>query len=135
MVTNFGRKILYTDVPVVTMENISEILRNVMPEHEMNARDISFLMEYDAGKQEKFRIKTYRADIDNWCIDNVANEVSSFWIGYGWGHPITLSMRKRNDESTNDITNGIFELNKFYDVAGNKSKNQELPNQTPVKII
>lgn len=126
MVTNFGRKILYTDVPVVTMGNISEILREVMPDHELNARDIDFLMSYDAGKQEKFRIKAYRSDIDNWCVDNVANEVSNFWLGYGWGNPITLSMRKRSDNSTKDITDGIFELNKFYDIIGNKSKNQEL---------
>ena len=122
----FGRKILYTDVKEVTKENIADILRNAMPDHEINARDIQTLLDYEAGLQERFRVKRYRPEIDNWCVDNVASEVSNFWLSYGWGNPITLAMRKQNNETNKDITDGIFELNKFYDIIGNKSKNQEL---------
>jgi hypothetical protein len=84
------------------------------------------LIEYEGGKQEKFRKKTYRADIDNWCVDNVANEVTEFKLSYNWGSPITLAMRDRNNVDNADIAKGIFELNKFYDLLGYKSKQQEL---------
>lgn len=122
----FGRKILYTDVPKVTKDNIADILRDVMQGHEKNAKDIQELLDYEAGVQKCFREKKYRPEINNWCVDNVASEVSNFWLSYGWGNPITLAMRKQNNEANKDITDGIFELNKFYDIIGNKAKNQEL---------
>lgn len=122
----FGRKVLYTDVPEVTKENIADILRSVMAEHESNANDIAFLFDYEAGLQQKIREKTYRKDIDCWCVDNVANEITDFKINFNWGNPITLAMRKQNNEANKDITDGIFELNKFYDIQGYKGKHQEL---------
>lgn len=124
----YGRTVLYTDVKAITKQNIADVLREVMPLHEKNAADIKFLFDYEAGRQEKFRTKNYRSDIDNWCVDNVANEITNFWLSYGWGNPITLAMRKQNNATNKDITDGIFELNKFYDILGNKAKNQELAN-------
>lgn len=124
----FGRSVLYTDVAEVNQYNISDVLRSVMPEHETNANDIQFLLEYDAGLQKKFNIKKFRPDIDNWCVDNVAAEISNFWLSYGWGNPITLSMREQSNEANKDIVDGVFELNKFYSILGNKAKNQELAN-------
>lgn len=122
----FGRQVLYTDVKEVTKQNIADILRKVMPIHEQNATQIKYLMEYEEGRQEKFRKKTYRADIDNWCVDNVANEITEFKLSYNWGSPITLAMRDRNNVDNEYIAKGIFELNKFYDLLGYKSKQQEL---------
>lgn len=122
----FGRRILYTDVKEVTAENISTILRYVMPLHEKNVTDIQYLLDYEAGKQEKFRQKKYRSDIDNWCVDNIANEITEFKLSFDWGNPITLSMRGKNTEENKEIADGIYELNKFYDLQGYKSKQQEL---------
>lgn len=121
-----GRQILYTDVQEVTRENIADILRDIMPYHEKNATDINALLEFEAGKQGRIRKKTYRPDIDNWCVDNVANEASSFWISYGWGNTMTFSMRKQNNDNNRHIADGIFELNKFYDIQGYNAKQQEL---------
>lgn len=122
----FGRNVLYTDVKKVDKDNIAEILRQVMPYHETNANDIKFLLDYEAGLQEKFRTKKYRPEIDCWCVDNIANEVTEFKLSFNWGNPITLAMRDRNDGSNREIADGIFELNKFYDLQGNRSKQQEL---------
>ena len=124
--SHYGRQVIYTSEKEVTKENIADILREAMKVHEQNASDIQKLLDYDAGKQEKIRAKKYRPDIDNWCVDNVASEISSFWLSYGWSNPVTLSMRTKNDDANKDIADGIFELNKFYDILGNKSKNQEL---------
>ncbi len=77
----YGRKILYTDVPEITYENVIDVLRKVISDQEYNANEIDRLIRYDAGEQEKTRIKTYRSDIDNWCVDNLANEAVEFWLG------------------------------------------------------
>lgn len=122
----FGRNVLYTDVQEVTRKNISDILREIMPEHEKNAADIQRLIEYEAGNQKKIRVKKYRSDIDNWCVDNISNEITEFKLSFNWGNPITLSMRGRNTEANSEIVDGIYELNKFYDLQGYKSKQQEL---------
>ena len=72
----FGRKILYTDAKEVTKENIADILRNVMDDHEENARDIQKLLDFEAGQQpiKRKEPKKYRPDIDCQCVDNVASE-------------------------------------------------------------
>lgn len=124
---SFGRKVLYTDVEKITKDNIADVLRKVFSDHDENATKIQSLIEYEAGNQKKkARPKTYRSDIDNWCVDNVANEITEFKLSFNWGNPITLAMRDRNDKENTEIAKGIFELNKFYDLQGNKAKQQEL---------
>ena len=110
----FGRNVLYTDVKEITRDNIAEILRLVMPLHEQNAVKMTSLLEYEAGNQQKLRIKKFRPEINNWCVDNVANEVTEFKLSYNWGNPITLSMRGKNEEADKTVIDGIYELNKFY---------------------
>ena len=122
----YGRKILYTDVREITYDNVADILRKAMMEHNTNVTDIQKLLDYEAGKQEQTRTKTYRPDIDNWCVDNIANEVTDFKLSFNWGNPIALKVRKKNDDTNKAIADGVFELNKFYEVQGNKAKQQEL---------
>lgn len=122
----FGRKVLYTDEREITYNNVADVIRKAFSDHEANATKIQSLFDYEAGEQKKFRKKTYRSDIDNWCVDNVANEITEFKLSFNWGNPITLAMRDRNDKENTEIAKGIFELNKFYDLQGNKAKQQEL---------
>lgn len=122
----FGRETIYTDEREINYGNIAKILKKAMPIHERNSMEIQRLLNYEQGNQEKKRDKKYRPDIDNWCVDNVANEVTEFKLSYNWGNPITLSMRGKNEEADKAIIDGIYELNKFYDLQGYKSKQQEL---------
>lgn len=120
----YGRQIIYTTEKEVTYDNVADILRNAMKVHEVNATDIQNLLDFEAGEQPNFRKKLYRPEIDNWCVDNIASEVSTFWLSYGWGNPVTFAMRKNADN--NNVADGVFELNRFYDIIGNKAKNQEI---------
>ena len=124
--TQYGRSVLYTDVKEVNRDNIADVLRGVMAEHDKNVHNIKLLLDYEAGCQQKFRVKTYRPDIDNWCVDNIANEVTDFKLSFNWGNPITLKARKKNDDINQDIISAISELNKFYEIQGNNAKQQEL---------
>ena len=120
-----GRKILYTDVEEITYENVLDVVREVISDHEINAARFDYLIRYDAGEQEKIRVKTYRKDIDNWCVDNVANEAVEFWLGFDW-QPITLVQSDEAGEARQDVIEGISLLNRGYRAEKIKKKTQEL---------
>ena len=121
-----GRKILYTDVPEITYENVIEVVRKALPGHEANAARIDYLLRYDAGEQPLPRVKQTKTWIDVQCVDNVANEISKFHIGYKWGVPITIVQRGEKDNGTENETEAISLLNECYEAQSIRKKTQEL---------
>lgn len=121
-----GRKELFTDVSEITYENVISILRNAFPKHQTNANRINFLLEYEAGNQPITRKKKYRSDIDCHCVDNVANEVTEFNVGFKWGNPITLVQRGEKDSGSSDEPLAISYLNECYESEGIRRKTQKL---------
>ena len=89
----YGRTKVYTDQPIITKENIIDVLRKGYSNYEANFADIKYLLDYEKGKQEISRVKTYRKDIDNKCVDNLANEITEFKTSFIWGNPITFVQR------------------------------------------
>ena len=120
----YGRIEIYTDVREITYENVADIVKDAMDSHQINANTIDYLIKFEAGKQPKFRKKKYRSDIDCWCVDNVANEISDFWINYGWGNPITLVRRDDNESSIPGEV--VTEINRCYEAEGVRKTTQEL---------
>lgn len=123
---NYGRKEIWTDVPEITSDNIISVLQQAMIDFTQNAQDCEFLLNYEKGMQEKTRVKTYRSDIDNWCVDNIANEIVEFKLGFNWGNPITLVQRGDKDSGTKEEAEAIALINECYDAEEIKKKTQEL---------
>lgn len=121
----YGRKVLYTDVPEITYQNVIDVLRKVIADHEFNASEIDRLIRYEAGEQEKIRVKKYRTDIDNWCVDNLANEAVEFWTGFSW-NPITLVQTDELEDAREEVIAGISLLNRGYRAEKIKKKSQQL---------
>lgn len=130
-----GRKILYTDVPEITYENVIEVVRKALPEHELNAIDINELVRFEKGEQEKIRTKTYRSDIDNWCVDNIANEATEFWVGFTWSNPITLVQTDELGEAREEVIEGISLLNRGYRAERIKKKSQKLGRDVTIGAL
>ena len=128
-----GRIKLYTSEPYITKENIIPILRDVFPEHEINANRIRFLDEYEKGCQPIIRKKTYRPDIDVHVSDNVANEITEFKRSYHWGNPITLVQRSK--ESNPEISDAIFSLNSQYEAEEIRKKTQHLGRNVEIGCL
>lgn len=122
----YGRKILYTDVPEITYENVIDVLRRVIAGHEENAARIDYLLRYEAGEQSLPRKKVNRKEIDIRCVDNVANEIAKFHIGYKWGVPITIVQRGEKDNGKENETEAISLLNECYEAQSIRKKTQEL---------
>lgn len=121
----YGRIELFTDVPKITSENIADVMREIMPKHEQNSRFIDYLINFEAGCQPLLREKKYRSDINVECVDNVANEVTDFKLGYGWGNPITLVMREKPEMSTQDMAQAVSLLNRCFYSQDYNAKQQK----------
>lgn len=122
----YGRKILYTDVPEITYENVIDVVRKSIGVHEENAARIDYLLRYEAGEQPLPRKKVNRKEIDIRCVDNVANEIAKFHIGYKWGVPITIVQRGEKDNGKENETEAISLLNECYEAQSIRKKTQEL---------
>ena len=121
----YGRQIIWTDEPEITYDNVIEVLRKAMQQQGTVSSDIDELIEYDAGNQILQRVKRYRPDIDSVVIDNCANEVVEFKLGYFWGTPATFVQRGTNDYAVTDELAAIPLLNEYYDASGHRTKTQE----------
>jgi SPP1 family phage portal protein len=127
-----GRIKLYTDVPEITYENVIEVLRTAYNEYTPSVVKMETLLEYEAGYQDRIRVKTYRKDIDNHCVDNLANEITEFKTGFIWGNPITLIQRGSKDETDNNVLQAIAELNRCYEAQDIRKKTQHLARNVEI---
>ena len=133
-----GRKEIFTDVTEVNDENIIGIVQKAMAIHEANVARMTFLLNYEEGLQPLQREKTYRPDIDCKAVDNVANEITEFKLGYNWGFPITLVQRGERDQKNllkdyngslppiSEKAQAITILNECYDAENCSAKTQKL---------
>ena len=124
----YGRKIIYTGVEAVTRDNILEVLGKAMPKHLENAAQIDFLLNDEKGEQPLKRVKKVRSDIDIRTVDNLANEITQFKIGFQWGNPITLIQRGKEDSGSKNEKEpeAIALLNECFESENYRSKRKEL---------
>ena len=124
-----GRQTIFTTERTVTPENVFKILQEALPVHRKNASECQFLLDYDAGIQPLNRAPKKTMEwIDCHYVDNVAKEANDFWIGFGWGNPITLVQRGDAPNDNGEKARGIAELNNCYSATGNVRDLQEMAN-------
>ena len=112
----FGRRKIYTDVPVITEENVVDVLMRALSVHAENRSEIEYLWNYYCGKTPILgKTKEVRESINHKICVNRANEIVTFKRGYGFGEPIQY-IRRGSDESLTDDINALNE----YMFAENK---------------
>jgi SPP1 family phage portal protein len=121
--TRLGRAEIYTNEPYITKDNLIDVLSKAKSTHMLNVVDIKNLLRYEKGDQGLPRVKKVRPDIDIQDIDNIANQITEFKLGYDWGYPISLIQRGQNDKNNSD---SIAKLHDFYELAGSRGIQQEL---------
>lgn len=106
----FGRDVITIDEVAFTNKNIVETLDKVMSIHTKNRNDIQYLWDYYRGKQPILsREKKVRPEICNRIVENRANEIVSFKVGYLCGEPIQYIGRSGSES----ISKAISELNEM----------------------
>lgn len=119
----FGRSVIYTDAETVTRANVVSILTDALAVHQKNSSDIQYLYDYYRGKQPILeREKDVQSEICNKVVENRANEIVAFKVGYLLGDPVQYVNRTGDDE----ITEKINALNEFVFYEDKASKDKEL---------
>jgi SPP1 family phage portal protein len=123
MVNFYGREQIFTDETEITRENVLKVIANVGTIHTKNAMQITRLYDYYKGKQGIYeRIKEIRPEICNKIVENWANAIVSFKVGYLCGSPIQYVSGK----SGKDLTKSIDTLNDLMDSRGKSSIDKDL---------
>ena len=106
----FGRTVITNDEVEITDSNIIDILDKAMAAHTKNRSEIQYLWDYYCGKQPiLYREKKVRPEICNRIVENRANEIVSFKVGYLCGEPIQYIGRNGSDS----VSKAISELNEM----------------------
>lgn len=118
-----GRTVIYTDVDVIDRSNVVQVLKKALETHDVNKGDIQYLYDYYKGKQPILnRIKDIRPEINNKLVENRANEIVSFKVGYLMGEPVQYVCRGGSDEHSDAIN----QLNEFVFAEDKAAKDKEL---------
>lgn len=119
----FGRRVIYTDVTEVTTGNVIDVLQKALFVHLRNQADIDYLYRYYRGDQPILnREKDVRPEINNKIVENRANEIVSFKVGYLMGEPVQYVSRG-DDEG---IAKNVMRLNDYVLSEDKPAKDKEL---------
>lgn len=119
----YGRRKIFTDVDTITKDNVADVLRKALATHWANKSEIDYLYRYYKGEQPILqREKDVRPEICNKIVENRANEIVSFKVGYLMGEPIQYV--SRGDDET--LTERINQLNAYMSAEDKASKDKEL---------
>jgi SPP1 family phage portal protein len=121
--TMFGRQTIFTDVDVITADNVLAVLDRANAIHSRNHTAINTLYDYYKGNQAILaREKDIRPEINNKIVENRAYEIVSFKVGYLMGEPLLYV--SRDDSQKN--SEGIKLLNEFVFTEDKAAKDTEL---------
>ena len=119
----YGRRVITTDVTEITDGNIVDQLNLALGEHGRNRAEIEYLWNYYRGKQPiLLRKKKIRPEICNKIVENRANEIVSFKVGYLCGEPIQY-VGRNGDES---VSKAIAELNEMMFSENKATQDKEV---------
>lgn len=118
-----GRRVIKSSARKITRENLMDELQNAMNIHASNREEIEYLWKYYKGDQPILqRVKDVRPEICNRIVENRANEIVSFKVGYLCGEPIQYISKDGKEETTNEITR----LNDLMFAEDKAYKDQEI---------
>ena len=119
----YGRRVITTDATTITSANIVEELDKAFNTHNLNRGEIEYLWNYYRGKQPILeRTKKVRPEICNKIVENRANEIVSFKVGYLCGEPIQY-VGRNGDES---VSRAIAELNEMMFSENKATQDKEV---------
>ena len=118
-----GRKAIYTSVERIDSSNVVKVLSDAYIKHLVNRGQIEYLYKYYRGIQPVLdRTKEVRPEICNKIVENRANSIVTFRVGYTVGKPIQYV----SSVSDKDVSDQIAKLNDLLRAIGKPSKDKQL---------
>ena len=119
----FGRKMILSGQTEVTDSNVVEVVSDAYMKHLVNRNQIEYLYNYYKGQQPVLaRTKEIRPEICNRVVENRANAIVTFRVGYTVGKPVQYISSVSDDA----VSDEIARLNDMMRVAGKASKDKQL---------
>ena len=127
---SYGRRKIYTNEEVVTVDNIRDVLRKAYFEHQMNRGNITKLWDYYRGKTAILhKTKEVRESINHKVCENRAYEIVNFHKGYTFGEPIQYIRRENTqyaETADDELASAINTLNGYMADAGKAACDNKL---------
>ena len=118
-----GRRVIKSSAKSITKDNVVDVLTKALNTHYLNSSEIDYLWNYYRGKQPILnRTKDTRPEICNKIVENRANEIVAFKVGYLCGEPIQYVGRNGEEGTTEAITL----LNELMFAEDKASKDQQI---------
>ena len=115
----YGRKIAYTDVETITVNNVVKVIGDCIGVFYWNKPIIKYLWGYYKGDQPVlYRRKTANQDITNYVCENHAYEIVQFKTGQTYGEPIQYVSRSKDE----NINAAVDKLNDYMADANKHEK-------------
>lgn len=119
-----GRREIFTSETEITKENIITVLTKAMNIHVVNASEIDYLWKYRKGIQPiLYRVKEGSYDnIVNKIVENRADEIINFKVGYYVGEPIQYTSKKDDEKHLDQMQ----QFNDFMYANSKASQDQDI---------
>lgn len=126
---SYGRQKIYTDVNMISAENVVEEVNKAYATHCLNRADIQKLWDYYRGKTKILtKEKEVREEINHKINENRAYEIVGFHKGYVFGEPIQYVRRENTASKTDDdaLATEINTLNGYMQDANKTSCDNDI---------
>lgn len=126
---SYGRRIIYSDAPEITAENVADEVRKAFLVHGTNQTEIQKLHEIYRGKTDILgKVKEVRESINHKINENRAYEIVNFYNGYLFGEPVQYVRRENTKKNDADdaIASDINALNGHMFAAGKATCDKNL---------
>lgn len=118
-----GRREITTSISTVDGANVTKMLQDAFVKHLANRSDIEYLYKYYKGEQPVlWREKEIRPEICNRIVENRANQIVTFRVGYTVGKPVQYISSVGDD----DTSDKVARLNDMMRIAGKATKDKLL---------
>lgn len=119
----FGRRVIYTSEDMITADNVAAVVDQAYITHLINRDEIEYLWNYYKGKQPAlYRTRELRDELTQHVVENRANEIVSFKVGYLVGKPIQYISSVGGD----NVSRIIGRLNDKMRIIGKHTKDKTL---------
>lgn len=120
-----GRRRIYTRFVQVDKSNVVEMVDETVCAHMVNVAEITYLRDYWRGKQPILtREKAVRPEICNKVVENRADEIMSFKLGYQASEPLQYILSR--DGSDESLAESVAKLNEDMFIEGKEPQDAEL---------
>lgn len=118
-----GRREIQTNVESINRGNVVKVISDAYLKHLVNRDEIEYLYKYYKGDQPILgRVKEIRPEICNRIVENRANAIVEFRVGYMVGKPIQYVSGVSDDA----VSEQIAKLNDLLRAAGKASEDKKM---------